>query len=211
MNSEMRYEKQVDKSNYEFGRYMSKERWCRIWHQLDEIKKLNPENILEVGPGAGVFKATAAMFGMKVETMDFDPDLKPDHVASATAMPFRANTYDAVCAFQMLEHLPYDASLQAFAEMVRVSRRFVVISLPDARRVWRYRLYIPKKGAVELLVPRPQIRAPNHEFNGEHYWEVNKRLHPLKRIVDDFTAHISLVKTYRVPEIPYHRFFVFQH
>ena len=70
----MRYEKvKLIKSNYEFAFATSKECWCSIWHGLDEIKKLNPENILEVGRVLGAFKATAGNVGMKVETMDFDP------------------------------------------------------------------------------------------------------------------------------------------
>lgn len=207
----MGYEKQVDTAHYEFGNYVSKERWCSIWHQVDEIQKLKPENVLEVGPGPGLFKTTAASFGLRVETMDLDPALKPDHVGSATAMPFQDNTYDVVCAFQMLEHLPYEASLKAFEEMVRVSRRYVVISLPDARRVWRYQFHVPHTGPIELLIPRPQLSAPEHNFNGEHYWEINKKHYPLKRIIKEFTKNVKLTHTYRVPENPYHRFFVFAH
>lgn len=206
----MNYEKQVNKAHYEFNRYMSKERWCSVWHQLDEIQKLNPENVLEVGLGPGLFKTVAATFGIKIETLDIDPDLKPDYVGSATAMPFPDATYDVVCAFQMLEHQPYEVSLQAFGEMVRVSRRHVVISLPDARRVWRYLVHVPKFGTHDFLVPCPQFNAPTHAFNGEHYWEINKRGYPLSRVIADFSRSIRLVKTYRVRENPYHRFFVFE-
>jgi ubiquinone/menaquinone biosynthesis C-methylase UbiE len=162
-----------------------------------------------VGPGVGLFKAVSAAFGIAVETLDLDPDLKPDHIGSATSMPFSDASYDVVCAFQMLEHLPYEASIQAFSEMARVSRRYVVISLPDARTVWRYQLHLPKLGPHAFLVPRPQLRARVHEFDGEHYWEVNKLGYPLSRIIADFSKHTSLIKTYRVTENPYHRFFIF--
>ncbi len=206
----MNYEKQVEKNHYEFRRYMSKQRWCSTWHQLDEIQKLKPERVLEVGPGPGLFKIVAATFGITVETLDLDPDLKPDHVASATAMPFNDATYDVVCAFQMLEHLPYEISLQAFGEMVRVSRRHVVISLPDARPVWRYLVHVPKFGARDFLVPRPQLNARVHKFDGEHYWEINKRGYLLSNVITDFSKRIRLVKTYRVPENPSHRFLLFE-
>lgn len=119
----MTYAKQVEKGHYEFNRYLSKQRWCSVWYQLDEVQKLQPNRVLEVGPGPGLFKTVAATFGISVETLDIDPDLKPDHVGSATAMPFSDGSYDVVCAFQMLEHLPYEAALQAFGEMARVSRR----------------------------------------------------------------------------------------
>ncbi len=206
----MKYEKQVDKSIYEFSSYMTKQRWCSVWHQLDEVQKLKPDRVLEIGVGSGLFKVVAATFGILVETLDFDPDLQPDYVGSATAMPFSDAAYDVVCAFQMLEHLPYEASLQAFSEMVRVSRRYVVISLPDARSVWPYKIHIPKFGTHDFLVPRPQLKVPVHEFDGEHYWEINKRDYPFSRVIADFSKRLRLIKTYRVFENSYHRFFVFE-
>jgi SAM-dependent methyltransferase len=202
--------RQVEKSHYEFARYVSKERWASFWHQIDEIIKLNPRNVLEVGPGPGLFKAIAKIVGIDVETLDLDPDLSPDHIGSATDMPFSDGTYDVVCAFQMLEHLPYDVSLKAFRDMIRVSVNHVVISLPDARPLWHYKLYVPKIGQRDFAISRPQLRLPLHKFNGEHYWEINKRDYPLARIVADYTNFARLVKTYRVPENPYHRFFVFE-
>jgi hypothetical protein len=207
----MNLKKQVNKSHYEFKNYMDIDRWCSVWHQLKEISNLNPKSVLEIGPGPGVFKHTAALFDIRVETLDLDPALKPDHLGSATALTFKDNAYEVVCAFQMLEHLPYEVSLQAFSEMVRVSERYVVISLPDARTMWRYQFQIPKFGTHTLLVPRPRFKAPVHEFDGEHYWEINKHGYPLDRTISDFSlAGAKLIKTYRVPENPYHRFFIFE-
>jgi hypothetical protein len=201
----MNYEKQVEKSTYEFGRYMTKQRWCSLWHQIDEIQKLKPKNVLEIGPGPGLFKSLVSILGTTIETMDIDPDLKPDHVASATAIPFNDGVFEMVCAFQMLEHLPYEVSLKAFGEMVRVSSRHVLISLPDARRVWRLNVV-----SRCFLVPRPQIITPVHKFEGEHYWEINKRGYSLTRVTSDLSKHARLIKTYRVFEFPFHRFFIFE-
>jgi len=205
----MTFEKQVDKGHYAFARYMTKARWCSVWHQLDEIQKLSPASVLEVGPGSGILKAAAAIFGVSLETLDIDPELRPDHVASVTAMPFADASYDAVCAFQVLEHFPYEVSLLAFAELVRVSRRTVLISLPDAKIAWRYQFHLPKVGSFDFLASRPRLRAPEHMPDREHFWELNKRGYPVSRIVADFTKHVRLIRTYRVPENPYHRFFVF--
>lgn len=206
----MEFQKQVDKQTYEFARYMSKERWASMWHQLDEVQKLKPESVLEIGPGPGLFKTLAASFGLSVQTLDLDPDLNPDHVGSATEMPFRDATYDVVCAFQMLEHLPYDYALKAFGEMVRVSRANIVISLPDARQALQYKVYLPKLGTKSLLVPRPMTRAKLHAFDGEHHWELNKRNYSLNRVIRDLSTRARLLKTFRVFENPTHRFFVFE-
>lgn len=206
----MNSEKQVDKSHYEWERYMVKTRWSSVWHQVDEVLKLRPKKVLEIGPGSGVFKQMSKLFGVQVETLDIDPALNPDYVGSATELPFTASSFDVVCAFQMLEHLPYETSLQAFKEMVRVSKRNVVISLPDARGVWRYSLHLPKLGVFDLLLPRPTIRATVHQFDGEHYWEINKRNYGLVKVIRDFSQFAELAKTYRVIDNPYHRFFIFK-
>ena len=203
--------KQVSKGHYEFDSYVTKPRWNSLWHQLDEVRRLNPRRILEIGPGPGLFKAVAMLFGLHVETVDIDPELKPDHVGSATALPFPDASFDVVCAFQMLEHLPYSTSLAAFDEMSRVSRRHVLISLPDSQTVWRYSVHIPRVGSRDFLVPRPSLRAHEHRFDGEHHWEIGKRGYGLSRIEEDFSARMPMLRTFRVPENPYHRFFVFGH
>jgi len=206
----MEFLKQVDKEIYEFARYMSKARWASMWHQLDEVQKLNPESVLEIGPGPGLFKVVATAFGLSVQTLDLDPELNPDHVGSATALPFSNSTFDVVCAFQMLEHLPYEYAIRAFGEMARVTRSRIILSLPDARRALQFKIYIPKLGTKDLLVPRPAFRAKVHAFDGEHYWEVNKLGFSLEKVVRDFSNRARLLRTFRVYENPSHRFFVFE-
>ena len=203
-------EKQVDKSHYQFSSYIHKKRWLSMWHQLDEVLSLNPRTVLEIGPGPGLFKVLAVSLGVVVETLDIDPELTPDHVASATNLPFDDNSYDCVCAFQMLEHLPYEQSLQSFSEMVRVAKNHIVISLPDAKTLWPYSLHIPIIGTVMFHITKPRLRPRTHKFHGQHHWEINKKGYHLQKIIDDFTRHnVKMLKTYRVKMYPYHRFFVF--
>lgn len=165
--------KQVDKEHYEFSSYMSKRRWCSMWHQLDEVLSLEPDNVLEIGPGPGLFKAVAGGFGLKVETLDIAEDLNPDIVASATDMPLPDQSYDVVCSFQMLEHIPFEMSIAALKEMARVSKSNIIISLPDAEIRWPYSFYVPKFGTQNVLVKRPFLKIKEHQFDGEHHWEIN--------------------------------------
>lgn len=201
-------EKQIDKTNYNFSKYIHKRRFSSMWHQLDEILATQPDSVLEIGPGPGIFKILASIFGIKVETLDLDPELEPDHVGDIENMPFDDKKYDVVCAFQVLEHLPYDAALVALNEMVRVSRRYVIISLPDAKVVYRCSFQIPKIGEINLFIPKPTLRSKAHVFNGEHYWEINKKGYSLNKVIQDFSAFCKIEKTYRVNENPYHRFFI---
>src|SRR3546814_2177242 len=74
----------------------------------------------------------------------------------------------------MLEHVPYDVSLAAFAEMSRVANRAVIISLPNAWKHWRLTFVLPKIGERHVLIPKPFLKRPKHQIDGEHYWELNK-------------------------------------
>ena len=203
--------KQVDKSHYKFGKYVHKRRWASMWHQLDEVIKLEPKRVLEVGPGPGLFKVVAGAMGINVETLDLDPELEPDHVASVFEMPFDDGAFDVVCAFQMLEHLPYEQSLGAFREMARVSNTAVVISLPDAATRLPVSFYVPKIGTLSFSIPIPRPRPPVHRLDAQHYWEINRVGYHYKHVARTFSerTRFSLDRTFRVPEYPYHRFFVF--
>lgn len=204
--------KQVDKSHYNFAKYMSKSRWASVWHQLDELIAVAPARVLEIGPGPGTLKAAGACFGLNIETLDLDPDLSPDYVEAAQSMSFNDDEFDVSCAFQMLEHVPYEIAQQIFEEMARVSNGHVIISLPDSKILWPYSVYIPRLGRRNFFIKRPFSNSREHEFNGEHYWEINKQGYPLDRLITTFEkkGNTSLLYTYRVPENPYHRFLVFE-
>lgn len=202
---------QVNKEHYLFKRYLKKNRWDSIWHQIDEIVTLDPKNILEIGPGPGIFKAICTTLGFDIKTLDIDSKLNPDFVGSALDMPFNNNSFDVACAFQMLEHVPYEESLLIFKEMLRVSRLGVVISLPDARIKRPIFINLPRLGRVSLPIPRFQFGLERHVFDGEHYWEINKKGYELERIISDLTKQGCLLEsTYTVVENPYHRFFIFK-
>lgn len=204
------FKKQVEKSHYSFDNYMNKPRWVSVWHQLAEVHALLPKRVLEIGPGAGVFKEVSKIYGVNVETLDLDEELNPDYVGSAINIPLPDDTFDVVCAFQILEHLIYEDSLKAFSEMVRVSKRNLVLSLPDDKPVWRYTAYIPKIGFIDKMINKPFFKIRTHTFDGEHYWELNKKNYELEKVINDLSLHADLVKTYRVNENPYHRFFIFK-
>lgn len=202
--------KQVDSSHYNFQSYLHRGRWISVWHQLDEVFRCNPNNVLEIGSGSGLFKLISNHLGTHVETLDIDPDLKPDHIGNVTALPMLDNSYDVVCAFQVLEHLPYDEALRGFQEMNRVARSFVIISLPDVRPQWRYKIKIPLVPSFELVIQRPFFKSDEHRFDGQHYWEINKKGYLLADVIRDFSQLSSLVRTFRNIDEPYHRFLIFK-
>jgi len=202
---------QVDASHYEFGKYVTRKRWDSFWHQIDEVTRLVPKTVLEVGPGLGVLKSVLATLGIDVRTVDIDPALSPDILGSALNLPIADNSVDVACAFQVLEHFPFDDSGRAFAELARVANKGIVISLPDSRRKWPYSIYIPKVGQKDFILTPPH--APKaHEFNGQHYWELNAKGYDENDIIRKFETYgnCTLLKRYSAPRNPYHRFMIFQ-
>ena len=201
---------QVTREHYNFKDYMTKERWCSLWHQVFEIAILKPRSVLEIGVGSGLLKAILLQLSIPVTSVDLDPELQPDYVASIECLPFKDNLFDVVCAFQVLEHLPYESSLNAFRELARITSEYVIISLPNSRTLWRYLIHIPKLGILNFAIPRPEIHAPEHHFDGQHYWEIGKRGFSTQKVVKDLSEIMKLAKSYRVSEYPYHHFFVFR-
>jgi hypothetical protein len=204
--------KQVDASHYHFAGYMDKKRWTSVWHQLDEVMRAGPHSILEIGPGLGLFKAVAGIYGLQVETFDIDPELKPDHLGSVFDMPFVRGQFDVVCAFQMLEHLEYEKALEAVAEMGRVAGGHLILSLPEATKRYPLHVTVPMVGMVTLQIPYPHLRPIANAFDGQHYWELGRQAYSVDRIATDFAraSEMKLERQYLVPEHPRHRFFVFR-
>src|SRR5689334_14680951 len=100
---------QVAPEHYDFERYDDRERWMSYWHQIRVVLAVRPKTVLEIGPGSGVFRNYLRSVGVEVKTVDIDASRGVDYVADITrldeALP-AGLVFDAVCAFQVLEHLP---------------------------------------------------------------------------------------------------------
>jgi len=208
----MKTEKQVDRHHYSLNTYYDLPRWCSLWHQMHEVSALEPATVLEVGGGAGMFKKAMTGLGIPVKVVDIAEDLEPDFLGSIEEIPVSDRSFDISCAFQVLEHLPFESFPKGLRELKRVSKNHVVLSLPDAKPVFAYRIQLPKIGYKQFLIPRP---FPNYDkvfFCEEHEWEVGRPGFELNRICTCFPeAGLRLIRTFRVFDYPYHRFFVADH
>jgi ubiquinone/menaquinone biosynthesis C-methylase UbiE len=207
-------QKQVDAKHYDFDKYISKERWAAFYHQLDEITLKKPLTVLEVGVGPGILRLLIQQtINCKYTSIDVDPELKPDLVCSILDIPFEDNSYDVAVCFQVLEHLPYENFEKALSQLFRIAQQAVIISLPDAGKTAA--INIPKI-CKRKLVKWPFKKMEEHEFDGEHYWEINKKNYELRKIIKtmkDIAGKYNYVleKEYRVWENPYHHFFILGH
>jgi hypothetical protein len=87
--------------------------------------------ILDVGAWDNQFKSMVESHGIAVTAVDKDPH-HPDVVhADIASLPFADNTFDAVTALEILEHLKKKELVYALKELERVSKKYIIISVPN--------------------------------------------------------------------------------
>ena len=208
---------QVEPEHYFIESYGTKEHFISYWHQINEIVELNPAIVLEIGIGNGFLSRYLKRKRIEIITLDTDERLNPDLTGSVLNLPFLDKSFDVVACYEVLEHLPYENFKNAVSEIFRVSKSFAILSLPDASRV--YPIYIPtieigmkNKFKIELktkLIPIPRLKTPKPDINGEHYWEIGQTGYSLNKINDEIgNVGFEVIETYRIFEMPYHRFFI---
>lgn len=200
---------QVEKSAYSFEKYCGIDRWSSYHYQLREILKKEPRSVLEVGGGDGVvMRYLRANTNIDYKNLDVAEDLNPDILGSVESISLADNTFDLVCAFEILEHLPFEKFEQSLSELARVSKKDVLISLPHFGPAVKLLFKLPffPEVKVSFKIPYPK----EHTFNGQHYWEIGKRGFPVARI-RKLLANNFVIKGEFVPfENQYHHFFILE-
>jgi 2-polyprenyl-3-methyl-5-hydroxy-6-metoxy-1,4-benzoquinol methylase len=108
---------------------------------LEQVKKLHPESILDVGAGEGF---TLEMFrqaniGKKLEGIEYMDDalklakkLHPKVTikkGTIYELPYKANSFDLIICTEVMEHL--EEPEKALAELKRVTKKYLIISVPN--------------------------------------------------------------------------------
>ncbi len=197
---------QVSKKHYRFEKYCDLARWSSYYYQLKEVLAKGPESVMEVGGGDGVFGAYIKGRGIAYTSVDVAGDLKPDVIASVTDLPFEAGSFDVAVAFEVLEHIPFDQFEGALRELSRVSKQYVIISIPHfgpSVELWFKMPFLKRiKWAFKFWLPL------EHTFNGEHYWEVGKKGYSAKKILSIFKKYFEVIDEYVPYENQYHHFYI---
>ncbi len=109
---------------------------------VSEIAALSPRTFLDAGCGEGFVarRVLREIPGIALTGCDVSDTAlavaarsNPDGrfvSGSVVSLPFADKSFDIVGCFEVLEHLPGDLPRQALAEMARVARRSVVLSVP---------------------------------------------------------------------------------
>jgi ubiquinone/menaquinone biosynthesis C-methylase UbiE len=209
LTTQTQYKIQVDKSAYVFKSYAKLDRWSSYFYQIKEVLGLRPASVLEIGVGDRSFGAYLKNnTPIEYKSLDFAAELKPDIVADVNAIPLPNKSFEAVCAFEVLEHLPFERFEPVVTELARVSSKYVVISLPHFGPTLRAAFKIPFLPELHLFLKIPLPLT--HKFNGEHYWELGKRGYPVSKIRKILEKQFVIKNDFIPFENHYHHFFTLE-
>ena len=206
-NTETNLGIQVDSSLYSTAYYCDPSRLATYAYQIREIMDSGAKRVLEIGPGNGVVTCILRQAGIHVDTVDHDPALKPDFVASVLNLPFAPNSYNAILCCQVLEHLPWEHFRTALQGICNIAQNTILLSLPHVvpkRFFIEYRLPMLKQRLFAIDMPVKNVQM---SFNGEHYWEIGKGVTE-KNIISIFEEmNLKIERSYRIPEKRYNHIF----
>ncbi len=203
------FTKQVDKGAYQFGKYTDFNRWSSYFYQIEQVLKTKPKSVLEIGEGEGVLRDYLRNNTDTTYTsLDIADDLKADTVGSVLDIPFGNESFGTVCAFEVLEHLPFEEFEKALGELSRVSRRSVVLSLPHFGPPVKFLFKIPFLPEIKIAFKIPYPKK--HIFDGQHYWEIGKVGYPPKRIRKSLEKYFTIKDEFVPFQNQYHHFYLLE-
>jgi SAM-dependent methyltransferase len=185
------------------------------------LPKSKVQSVLEIGSGAGIYKALLNNFNYNLTTMDIDNYSDPNIIGDVALIPFQECSFDLICIFEVLEHLPFSNFEKAIKELHRCTRHYVYLSLPYAHSTvllniemnsmqsyvnrmnfkLRKSIHLPSRFRdidLEIYKNRKDKKNP-------HYWEVNRKSYKLPKILNIIeSSGLSVMETFNNPFFPYH-------
>ena len=171
--------------------------------------------ILEIGKGNGFLSDYLKKLSYSVTTCDFDKNLQPDVVADIRNLPFPENSFEAVTAFEVLEHIPFEDFPKALAEIAKVSKKYAIISLPYRSTGWEFVFKFPgirtlfKKSFLSFFLRLP-LRFGGIKISGQHYWEIDAFNWPLRKIRKELKNRFKIIREIRPVLDHFHYFFILE-
>lgn len=124
----------------------------QIWQNYDEAQQIRLKaevirewipsgvsSILDIGCGNGIITNLLAqdydVTGVDISLEALQDVQTPKIQASATAIPLESKSFDLVLSSEMIEHLDDDDLQAAVGEMIRLSKRYILISVPNREQL----------------------------------------------------------------------------
>jgi hypothetical protein len=190
---------------------------------IKTLHNLGVKSILEVGPGDKFVAENLRRAGYTYDTLDIVEATNPTILSSLENLdpnPY-VNTYDVSCAFQVLEHIPYDKFCASLKKLAIIAKKYVVISLPYSCDGYK-KIHNKWKGQNNKIFDKEEshfvpTNLPNRRYRKEyikefpwavHYWEIGRQGFPLSRIISDIESSGLTIITTNHSANPYHYFIV---
>jgi SAM-dependent methyltransferase len=114
------------------------------------------ESLLEVGCGDGrIVNRLKGKYeeicGLDISNKALDYVETPKVQGTLENLPFADNSFDIVICCEVLEHLPYSVYKKAVKEMERVSKKYILISVPNNENLEREMITCPECGCSSHL------------------------------------------------------------
>ena len=198
-------ERQVSKEHY-YNKYDTLKRFISYHKQIELIKNTGNNKVLEIGKGNGFLCDYLKKNNFDISTCDIDKDLNPDILSPITNIKSKDNNFDVVCAFEVLEHIPFKDFEIAIKELRRVSSDYVIVSIPYPKIPFEFIYQLPLfKGWFRLGIPLFWKRFKPSE---EHFWEIGWKGYSLKIIRNILKKEFKIESECECMYNTYHHFFV---
>ncbi len=161
------------------------QRWRLYWRQQKLMENfIEPElHFYEIGVGNGFTANYLRTKGIKVTTVDIDPEKQPDIVANIVDIDWAQHRFDHLMAFETFEHIPFNEFVKALRGIRAVCDGCVFMSVPETKRILlEASIILPRFGRVSLIIPwrrKAHIR---------HFWELGRAATTRKVFYDAISA-----------------------
>lgn len=187
--------------------------WSYYWHQAKLVEQYfdKTSKILEIGIGTGFLSNYLRSKGRIINTLDIDPDKKPDICAEASGFNYTSLKLDVVLAFEVFEHIPIPLLTQLLNQLYVGQVPNLLFSVPwNDTKFLDFNCKLPRLPQFKLTpqIPKFKISTP------AHFWELslfNKEQGEKKLITEKKLKEILTLSGYectrltRVDNIQFYR------
>jgi len=191
------------------------QRFMSYYKQIDLIRQRKDiKSILEIGVGNKTVLNYLREHNYKVHSVDNNPLLKPTVVGDIRDIPRKDNSYDCVLAFEVIEHIPYSYVSKILKELYRVSKKYVIISVPYSCIYFVPNVFCnvfkfdkDRNANISLTLARD---FQDFKFDGFHYWELGRKNYNVENFERKVEKDFVIIQKEFNDFNPYHLFYVLQ-
>jgi len=207
----MKYDIQKKTEIYTSENYLNHKRWSSYSLIINEIIKIKPKTVLEIGPGNFIISAILKQMNIGVKTLDFDKHLNPDFVCDISDYQnFPDEKFDCIIAAQVFEHIEYHDFINVLSNLKKHTN-YLILSLPytSANSIFiNFSMHFPVFKYFNFSI-KIFFKKIKHIFNGQHYWEIGKKNFSLRKVKKDILkSGWKIERRYINQQNPYHYFFI---